>query len=210
MRFKGRDIDVTFNMLRCTHVAECLRRLPGVFDTDRRPWIAPDAAPPDAVAETVMACPTGALHFERLDGGPDEPTPETNTITVAEDGPLFLRGRIELLDSDGKPILSDTRLALCRCGGTRRPYCDGSHRTSGFRKPCALADCDAGAPMKGDDDGTLRVASHRDGPHVVEGTFELIAGDVRKRFGKVRVALCGCGRTRVSPFCDGAHAHPDR
>ena len=209
MIFKGRDINVTFNTLRCTHVAECLNGLPSVFDVGRRPWIAPDAADADAVAETVMACPTGALHFERLDGGVAEPTPETNTITVAEEGPLFVRGKIELLDSSGKLILSDTRLALCRCGGTRRAYCDGSHSTSGFSTACALEDCPVGTPIK-DDDGTLRITSREAGPHVVEGTFELVAGDARKRFEKARVALCSCGLTRTAPFCDGTHAAADR
>lgn len=208
MIFKGRDINVTFNTLRCTHVAECIDGLPSVFDVDRRPWITPDAAPADEVAETVMACPTGALNFERLDGGPEEPTPETNTITVAEDGPLLVRGKIELLDPNGHLILSDTRLALCRCGGTRRVYCDGSHSTSGFGKACGIEDCAAGVPIT-DDDGPLRVTSHRGGPHVVEGTFELIAGGGRRRFEKVRVALCSCGRTRTPPFCDGSHSHTD-
>ncbi|MHC5057243.1 MAG: CDGSH iron-sulfur domain-containing protein [Planctomycetota bacterium] len=209
MRFKGEDICVIFDMLRCTHEAECLRRLPNVFDDGRRPWITPDQATAGEVAETVVACPTGALHFERLDGGPKEAPSEPNTITVAETGPLFVRGKIQVLDSDGQVILTDTRVALCRCGGTGRKYCDGAHRTRAFSKPCDLNGFHPNA-MMGDDDGTIRVTLHHGKPYIVEGTFELIAGDSRKRCERARVALCSCGLTRAAPLCDGEHAKANR
>ena len=43
-----------------------------VFDPWARPWVRPEAADPDTVAEIVMRCPSGALHFRRLDDGPQE------------------------------------------------------------------------------------------------------------------------------------------
>jgi CDGSH-type Zn-finger protein len=33
----------------------------------------------------------------------------------------------------GQLIREDTRVALCRCGGSQnKPFCDGTHRTNGF------------------------------------------------------------------------------
>ncbi len=42
--YKGEGVTVFFDARRCLHVAECVRGLPGVFDTDKRPWIQPDHA----------------------------------------------------------------------------------------------------------------------------------------------------------------------
>ena len=42
--YKGRDIDVTFELKRRIHAAECGRRLQSVFDVAKRPWVQPDNA----------------------------------------------------------------------------------------------------------------------------------------------------------------------
>ena len=81
------DLVVTYDAARCIHAAECVRGLPGVFDTGKRPWIQPGNAAADAVAEVVMRCPTGALHFERKDGGGTEQAPEQNTICLLYTSP---------------------------------------------------------------------------------------------------------------------------
>jgi uncharacterized Fe-S cluster protein YjdI len=62
--YEGDDIDVSFDPELCEHSGECVRGLPAVFDTKRRPWILPDAADPESVAEQVRRCPSGALRFE--------------------------------------------------------------------------------------------------------------------------------------------------
>jgi uncharacterized Fe-S cluster protein YjdI len=63
--YTGTDVDVSFDPEVCRHAAECVRGLPAVFDTKRRPWIAPDGAPADQVVEVVGRCPSGALQIER-------------------------------------------------------------------------------------------------------------------------------------------------
>ncbi|MFI9465365.1 (4Fe-4S)-binding protein [Streptomyces xiamenensis] len=67
--YEGRSITVTFEAARCRHAAECVRGLPEVFDTARRPWIRPDGAEAGRLAEVVRRCPSGALQYERVDGG---------------------------------------------------------------------------------------------------------------------------------------------
>ena len=71
-------------------------RLPEVFQPESRPWVKVDAATADKIAEVVMTCPTGALHFERLDGGPQEPQPEETTINARPNGPLYVRGHVRI------------------------------------------------------------------------------------------------------------------
>ncbi len=60
-------------------------------------------------------------------------------ITPYRDGPLLVRGPVQLLDSTGREIESRRDpIALCRCGRSRlRPFCDGTHKLVGFRAPGA-------------------------------------------------------------------------
>ncbi|MEI5584393.1 MULTISPECIES: CDGSH iron-sulfur domain-containing protein [unclassified Agromyces] len=57
------------------------------------------------------------------------------TVTACADGPLIVRGEIDLVDEHGEPIDAHRRtVALCRCGASAiRPFCDGTHKSIGFR-----------------------------------------------------------------------------
>jgi len=76
-----------------------------------------------------------------LPEGVDDVPPEGGgaTITPYRDGPLIVRGDFRLLDSDGGEIDPGRRtIALCRCGKSGiKPFCDGSHKRSGFSAPSA-------------------------------------------------------------------------
>jgi CDGSH-type Zn-finger protein len=62
----------------------------------------------------------------------EEPQPAT-TVEPRQNGPLFVRGRLRIVDEDGRLIREETRAALCRCGASgNKPFCDGSHRRIGF------------------------------------------------------------------------------
>lgn len=117
----------------CIHTARCLRGLPQVFDINRRPWIKVDAASAEQIAEVVTRCPTSALRFERLDGGPQEQAPEQTTIQATPDGPLYVRGDLKIVNQD-RSIRELKRAALCRCGhSNNKPFCDGSHWEVNFQ-----------------------------------------------------------------------------
>jgi len=132
--YENREIAVLWEPKLCIHAGYCFRGLPEVFQPEGRPWVKIDGATADKIAEVVMTCPTGALHFERLNGGPQEPQPEETTIDVRPNGPLYMRGKIRITGPGGQLIREDTRLALCRCGHSEnKPFCDGSHRRAGFR-----------------------------------------------------------------------------
>jgi uncharacterized Fe-S cluster protein YjdI/CDGSH-type Zn-finger protein len=132
--YRGEAIEVSFDLARCIHVGACLLGLSAVFDLRRRPWIVPDAADADAVAEVVRRCPSGALQYRRLDGGPDE-AHEGTTVTPMRDGPLRVVGEIRIAAEVGEVEVLP-RSTLCRCGqSASKPFCDNSHLRVGFTAP---------------------------------------------------------------------------
>lgn len=202
-RYEGTGLTVLYDAKRCIHAAECVRGLPAVFDSQRRPWVTPAGASADQLAEVIRRCPTGALHYERQDGGFAE-EPAANQVTVAPDGPLYLQGRIEIAPPHGAVLYADTRTALCRCGASRnKPFCDGSHAEAGFRDPGVWNGSAVEIPAA--DDPDLHVVCCPDGPLVLQGEFRLKGGDGRPAPLRRR-AFCRCGASAEKPFCDGSHA----
>jgi uncharacterized Fe-S cluster protein YjdI len=141
-------ITVEWRAERCIHSANCIRALPRVFDPKRRPWVDVEAADADAIAAAVLRCPTGALAFVRHDGGPQEAPDVPTTLTPFRNGPLYVRGDVEVRALDGTPIRAGTRVSLCRCGLARQiPFCDNTCRKEGWRElPSRL---DGGGPSGG-------------------------------------------------------------
>ncbi len=64
------------------------------------------------------------------------------TITPYRDGPYLVSGSFEIRDQDGNVVDVDRKtIALCRCGQSRlRPFCDGTHKTIGFRADSGAED----------------------------------------------------------------------
>ncbi|MFI2364059.1 (4Fe-4S)-binding protein [Promicromonospora sp. NPDC019610] len=121
--YAGSDITVSFDSTHCLHFAECLRGLPAVFDVKARPWISPDNAEADAVADVVERCPSGALQYIRRDGSTENP-PNPTTVVALENGPILLHGNLSLSSR------RETRAALCACGrSSSKPFCDNACRT---------------------------------------------------------------------------------
>jgi CDGSH-type Zn-finger protein/uncharacterized Fe-S cluster protein YjdI len=55
-------------------------------------------------------------------------------IEPQPDGPLSVRGSLEITSGTGRVVARLTRTALCRCGGSAtKPFCDGTHARIGFR-----------------------------------------------------------------------------
>jgi CDGSH-type Zn-finger protein len=56
------------------------------------------------------------------------------TIEARPNGPYVVTGTIELRDTNGNVLATQTRTVLCRCGAsTKKPFCDGTHSKIGFQ-----------------------------------------------------------------------------
>jgi CDGSH-type Zn-finger protein len=100
-----------------------------------------DAETRALVEEEATLCPSGRYVLRDIETG-EEYEPELEpSIGIVEDphlgvsGPLFVRGGIPIIDSQGDPYEVRNRATLCRCGQSRnKPFCDGSHIRVGFRE----------------------------------------------------------------------------
>ena len=173
----------------------------------RNPWCDPDCLSPDAVAEIVRRCPSGARRYERKDGGPQETPEPRNTAVVSNNGPVYLRGDLKI---DGaKPGMEGTkcRAALCRCGRSQeKPFCDDGHEEPLFDDAGAVGKKGAGYEGEG---GTLMVGRVPDGPLSVCGKLTIVSGNGREAWKGKEAELCRCGYSANKPFCDYTHVEKD-
>ena len=121
-------IELRFEGRRCIHSRHCVLEAPTVFLANTPgAWIHPEATTVEHCVLVAHNCPSGAITYERRDGGPQESAPSVNVIRVRENGPYAIHAAIEL------PGGAEFRATLCRCGQSKRkPYCDGSHTAAGF------------------------------------------------------------------------------
>jgi CDGSH-type Zn-finger protein/uncharacterized Fe-S cluster protein YjdI len=198
---RGKRALIRFEGEKCIHSRQCVLGRPDVFVPNvEGEWIHPDHATPDEVAALALGCPSGAISYERLDGGPGEASPLVNVARVRENGPLAIHAELRIEGHAAK-----FRATLCRCGASKnKPFCDGTHAAVGFvatgepptqeSKPLA---------SRG---GPLHVTPLENGPLLVEGNLELVSGTGRTVNRVVKTALCRCGQSSKKPFCDGTHA----
>ena len=203
VRYEGADADVQWDGRLCIHIGECGRAKNELFVGGRQPWCQPDCVTPDEVADVVTRCPTGALTYARKDGGAEETAEPENVVSVVYNGPLYVRGE---LDIDGAPADAPGvrfRAALCRCGQSKnKPFCDNSHEDAGFKDYGAIGESGDGFDAPG---GTLKVGKASNGPLLLSGNFTIVAASGRKAWTGTKAALCRCGHSNNKPFCDGAH-----
>jgi CDGSH-type Zn-finger protein/uncharacterized Fe-S cluster protein YjdI len=193
LRFEGK---------RCIHARHCVLGAPDVFLANvKGPWLHPEAVPVDELVAIAQACPSGAITYERTDGGPQERAPKVNVVRIRENGPLAFQAAIEL---EGRGAMF--RATLCRCGASKnKPFCDGSHAAVPFVATGEPA-TQPSDPLE-HRDGALTVSPTNNGPLQITGNLEVCAGTGRTVKRVTSARLCRCGGSANKPFCDGTHAH---
>ncbi len=204
--YENNDIKVTWDQKRCIHAKECVHGLPSVFDIKNKPWINPDACNEySELREVIERCPTGALHYEMKSSDVKEQPPAKNTISIQEDGPLYLYGELTMVDAEDAELMKDTRMALCRCGlSSNKPFCDNSHEDGDFRCGTSYNPERLELEPATEHGGELVVKLIANGPFVVQGNYEL-SGDGQSTGSSKKMSFCRCGHSENKPFCDGSH-----
>lgn len=197
---RGQAAVIRFEGKRCIHARHCVLSRPDVFVPNvEGAWIHPDRATPEELVALALACPSGAIQVERLDGGKGEGLPLVNTARIRENGPVALHGELTV---DGTAM---TRATLCRCGASKnKPYCDGSHAGAGFTAT-GEPETKPSEPLPRRD-GPLALTALPNGPVKAVGALELLSGTGRTVLRTEKAFLCRCGGSANKPFCDGTHA----
>jgi len=198
---RGRQLSIHFEARRCIHSRHCVLDAPGVFKANTPgQWIHPDMLPAEALVGVALSCPSGAIRYQRHDGGAEESAPAVNQLRLRENGPYAVHAPLTLAGRD-----DGFRATLCRCGqSANKPWCDGSHVSAGFLasgEPVASGNVDALAAR----DGPLQVTPLRNGPLQLRGNLELCAGTGRTVARITETKLCRCGHSKNKPFCDLSH-----
>jgi CDGSH-type Zn-finger protein/uncharacterized Fe-S cluster protein YjdI len=193
-------ITLRFDGRRCIHSRHCVLGAPNVFLANvSGPWLHPECVSVEACVEIAHSCPSGAITYERRDGGPQEAPPPVNVLRLRENGPYAIHAAIDLAGHDAL-----MRATLCRCGkSANKPFCDNSHREGGFSATGEPATIESD-PLE-TRDGTLHVTPLPDGPLQVMGNLEICSGTGRTISRTENTRLCRCGGSANKPFCDGTH-----
>jgi CDGSH-type Zn-finger protein len=177
---KTKDVTLRFDTKRCIHSRRCVLGAPQVFLANvQGPWLHPETTSVEHIAQLAHACPSGAITYQRHDGGSGEAAPEVNVVRI--------RGA-----------------TLCRCGKSKnKPFCDNSHREAGF-VATGEPETIPSEPLE-QRGGQLRVDPLHNGPLQVTGNLEICAGTGRTVSRVENCRLCRCGGSKTKPFCDNTH-----
>jgi CDGSH-type Zn-finger protein/uncharacterized Fe-S cluster protein YjdI len=203
LSYPGEQAEVHWDGRLCIHYGDCGRAEGELFVGGRQPWCQPDLAGDEEIRDVIARCPTGALTAVFKGETWIEEPATVNTLTVSQDGPLYISGDISIQgvtdDIPGKRV----RTALCRCGlSANKPYCDNSHAEAGFKDSGAVGRKGDGSVETG---GELSVKPAPDGPLMLRGNLEIRAASGRAAWHGQSAALCRCGASQNKPFCDGSH-----
>ncbi len=198
---ESEEIAVSFDGKKCIHARRCVLGLPEVFNPGAKgQWIFPENAPAQDLARLVRDCPSGALTYQLKDGTDEEIAPRVNTARLWENGPVEYRGELQV---DGQKAA--VRAVLCRCGKSKnKPFCDNSHLDDDFAATGDVTGKEDAVALEARD-GELAIKPIKDGPLMVSGNLEIVAGSGRKITTGKRFAMCRCGASKNKPFCDGSH-----
>lgn len=131
--YEGTDVTVNFNPMLCAHAAECARIAGHIFNSTKRPWIAPDEGTVEEVESVVKACPSGALSLAPNDGAVAHLVTKDVEIEIEPNGPYWVKNIAPPVPMDAEGG-TEEKYVLCRCGQSgNKPFCDGSHRDAKWR-----------------------------------------------------------------------------
>ena len=61
--YSNEDITIAWNPEVCIHAAECVKRLPKVYNPKGKPWVTIENATTEELKTQIGHCPSGALSF---------------------------------------------------------------------------------------------------------------------------------------------------
>ena len=126
--FKGPELTLLDNKPLCIGAGFC-DRAGGIWNLAVR---SDDPEYKEITIEEAANCPSGRLVLLDKEGKLIEPPYEPSIVVVEDaegyEGPLWVRGGVEIESCDGHVYETRNRVSLCQCGKSEnKPLCDGSH-----------------------------------------------------------------------------------
>jgi uncharacterized Fe-S cluster protein YjdI len=132
-RYKKDELTIVWEPSKCIHSGICVKMLPEVYKPDAKPWIQQDNASVGQLKAQIDKCPSGALSYE-LDANTWDSTQEGLDVEIMENGPILIKGKLNITHPSGAIESKEKTTAFCRCGASsNKPYCDGAHRKIDFQ-----------------------------------------------------------------------------
>lgn len=126
------ELTILWEPKKCIHAAICVKELPEVYDPQAKPWIRPEKASVDQLKAQIDKCPSGALSY-MTSNATENNNQEYIQAELMKNGPLLVKGTIEITSHDGSTVKKEKMTAFCRCGASQnKPYCDGTHKQIEF------------------------------------------------------------------------------
>ena len=61
--YSNGELTIVWKPGLCIHSGVCVRTLPQVYNTKKRPWIEPENATSEEIKAQIAKCPSGALSY---------------------------------------------------------------------------------------------------------------------------------------------------
>ena len=134
-KYSNGEMTIVWKPKLCIHSTKCVNGLPNVFNLNKKPWINADGATTNEMINQVKECPSGALSFFiNSDKQKGEQEMSDVKINLMENGPILVNGVVEIKNSKGEVLPTESTFAMCRCGNSgNKPFCDGTHVTTDFK-----------------------------------------------------------------------------
>ncbi len=131
-RYKKDELTIVWEPSKCIHSGICVKMLPEVYKPNDKPWIQQDNASVEQLKDQIDKCPSGALSYE-LELTDSVQENKGLVVEIMENGPILIKGKLEITHPSGAIESKDKTTAFCRCGASaNKPYCDGAHRKIDF------------------------------------------------------------------------------
>ncbi len=123
----------------CAHAGRCTDNLASVFRLRTEPFIDPDGASAEEIAEVVAMCPSGALSYT-LDGVLSRERNDQTSVAFPAGGPYVLTN-VTLNGIEMPANATEDHCTLCRCGASQnKPFCSGAHWYENFDEDAQSAE----------------------------------------------------------------------
>ncbi len=126
-----------------------------------------------------------------------------NAAFTAPNGPLIATGDLKIETEAG--TVAQPKASLCRCGASsRKPFCDGTHRTSGWVEAGEAVPADPLGEIT--ETGPVTFTPLPAGPLQAKGPLTVQNAAKQTIRLTSEAYFCRCGHSANAPYCDGSHS----